>query len=231
MQNKIIFSLFLPLIILFSACTTNPKEDQSNYNCKEVWYYNSLTWTQVYQYQYDTWTQSWIVNIPELCIQIQQEEKVYEDAVVTDIRKANREAGVIRIANTIQQNPLSEETKSQLLQQYPDKEWEIKSYAKISIVSIWSWTTLIWAIQNERKTTLPQEKCTLEESTSTRDWFIDNNNLISYHGNIENPTQNSPINGCPTIFAYQWEKRYIIPSQYPEWLYEFFWPKIIFTDR
>ena len=149
------------------------------------------------------------------------------------VRDMYRQAWVLREWNRIVQNILSEDIKNQLIKQYPNEELYLEDMmpTQVYFFSLASWETLTGAIQKRWKTYLPDKECVLTTSSSMWKTFVDWTGLIQYNWEIIRPTENSPIEWCPSVFAYSWENRWIIPLHYPQWTYEFFAPKIEFTDR
>lgn len=226
---------------MLSACTSIEKPVQRTENntpnitihCKQEWYYNSLSWSQVYHYAYNTGDKTWTVEIPELCVQLSIEDKQYWWWANDTVRDRYRQAGVLREWNRVTQNPLSEDIKNQLIQQYPNEELYLEDMmpTHVQFLSIISWDTITGSIQKIWKTYLPGEECIPTISFSIRDVFVETDNLTQYNGTITNPTENSPIEWCPSIFAYSWENRIIMPWDYPQGTFDFFAPTIQFTDR
>lgn len=229
-------------ILILSACTSPEKPVQVEGNdtldviiyCKQEWYYNGLSWSQIYHYAYNTGDNTWTVEIPELCVQLTVEDKIYWWWSNDAVRDMYRQSWVLRNWNTVSQNPLSQDIKNQLIQQYPNEELYLEDMmpTQLQFFSLVSWDTITGSIQKKWKENLPSEECIPTISSSIRDVFVETNNLTQYNGTITNPTENSPIEWCPSIFAYSWENRMIMPLDYPQGTFDFFAPKMIqFTDR
>ena len=198
--------------------------------CGNLDYYNSLRGEQVYHYEYDTDRSARVAEIPEMCLSlIVADADIWEDESIADVLDAYKNAGVLRVDNTLQQHPLSQDVKDTLQEQHSGTELYVDDTvsALISVIDIMSGVDAQQSMIDRRSAHYPDDECTAAQTGSASDsYLVDTDGVVKVYRDTDDPSR-----VCPQGFAYGWEQRIIIPTNYPQSPYGFFAPQIDLLDR